>query len=227
MMFKYLFLKILYPCSDIDLVNRAKYDISFKYFLGLMPEDDVISSSILTKFRTLRLKDAELLNMLLGKTISLAVEKGVMDMGTLIIDSTLTSSKYKPYSSIDSLRTRAVELYKELSLKNIDINIDKIKSQNSLVDMVNDCQTLIGNIRLANPILSKHPSISERINFLEEGISDTVNRHEVSYDKDARRGYKSTDKPLFGYKTHIGISSNRIIVSTGEAYDGRFLAGLI
>ena len=50
MMFKYLFLKILYPCSDIDLVNRAKYDISFKYFLGLMPEDDVISSSILTKF---------------------------------------------------------------------------------------------------------------------------------------------------------------------------------
>ena len=174
MMFKYLFLKILYPCSDIDLVNRAKYDMSFKYFLGLMPEDDVISSSILTKFRTLRLKDAELLNMLLGKTISLAVEKGVMDMGTLIIDSTLTSSKYKPYSSIDSLRTRAVELYKELSLKNIDINIDKIKSQNSLVDMVNDCQTLIGNIRLANPILSKHPSISERINFLEEGISDTV-----------------------------------------------------
>ena len=70
-----------------------------------MPEDDVISSSSLTKFRTLRLKDEELLNMLLGKTISLAVEKGVMDMGTLIIDSTLTSSKYKPYSSIDSLRT--------------------------------------------------------------------------------------------------------------------------
>ena len=34
-LFKFLFLKCLHPMSDVDLVERALYDISYKYFLGL------------------------------------------------------------------------------------------------------------------------------------------------------------------------------------------------
>jgi hypothetical protein len=41
----------------VDLVERGMFDMSFKYFLGLRPEDDVIDSSSLTKFRKQRLKD--------------------------------------------------------------------------------------------------------------------------------------------------------------------------
>jgi len=33
-MFKYLLLKSIYDVSDEDLVERSKYDMSFKYFLG-------------------------------------------------------------------------------------------------------------------------------------------------------------------------------------------------
>ena len=36
-LFKFLFLKCLHPMSDIDLVERALYDLSYKYFLGLNP----------------------------------------------------------------------------------------------------------------------------------------------------------------------------------------------
>ena len=32
-MFKYLLLKTIYDISDIDVVERSKYDMSFKYFL--------------------------------------------------------------------------------------------------------------------------------------------------------------------------------------------------
>lgn len=35
-MFKYLLLKQIYDLSDRDLVERAKYDLSFKYFLNLV-----------------------------------------------------------------------------------------------------------------------------------------------------------------------------------------------
>ena len=50
--------------------NATKYDMSFKYFLGMAPEDEVIDPSSLTKFRRLRLKDVGLLDMLIGeKTI--------------------------------------------------------------------------------------------------------------------------------------------------------------
>ena len=65
-MFKYLLLKVIYDLSDRDLVERAKYDLSFKYFLGLIPEDEVIHSTALTKFRTLRLKDINLLDFLIN-----------------------------------------------------------------------------------------------------------------------------------------------------------------
>ena len=66
-MFKYLLLKTIYTVSDVDVVERSRYDMSFKYFLDMNPEDDVINSSSLTKFRKLRLKDTDLLNLLISK----------------------------------------------------------------------------------------------------------------------------------------------------------------
>ena len=48
--------------------------MSFKYFLGLTPEEtDLINPSSLTKFRRLRLKDIELLDLLIKKTVSIAI----------------------------------------------------------------------------------------------------------------------------------------------------------
>ena len=66
-MFKYLMLKAIYDLSDVDIVERSKYDMSFKYFLDMAPEDPVIEPSSLTKFRKLRLQDVNLLDMLIGK----------------------------------------------------------------------------------------------------------------------------------------------------------------
>ena len=67
-MFKYLLLKAIYDLSDVDVVERSKYDMSFKYFLDMAPEETVINPSSLTKFRKLRLKDMNLLDMLISKT---------------------------------------------------------------------------------------------------------------------------------------------------------------
>ena len=44
-MFKYLLLKIIYDLSDVDVVERSKYDMSFKYFLDMAPEESVINPS--------------------------------------------------------------------------------------------------------------------------------------------------------------------------------------
>lgn len=78
MLFKYLILKAYYTMSDADLVERSKYDMSFKYFLGLRPEDDVIHSSTLTKFRKLSLADENILDLLIEKTVAIAIEKGII-----------------------------------------------------------------------------------------------------------------------------------------------------
>lgn len=41
-MFKYLLLKAIFELSDEDVVERSRYDMSFKYFLQMAPEDPVI-----------------------------------------------------------------------------------------------------------------------------------------------------------------------------------------
>ena len=38
-MFKYLLLKIIYDLSDVDVVEHSLYDLSYKYFLGMVPEE--------------------------------------------------------------------------------------------------------------------------------------------------------------------------------------------
>ncbi|ANU11509.1 transposase [Planococcus antarcticus DSM 14505] len=93
-MFKYLLLKSLHRLSDEDLVERARYDLSLKYFLEMAPEDFTIDSSSLTKFRRLRLKDVALLNLLIGKIVEIAIEKGILISKSIIVDATQTKARY-------------------------------------------------------------------------------------------------------------------------------------
>ncbi|MBW7453165.1 transposase [Paenibacillus sepulcri] len=77
-MFKYLLLKAIFEVSDVDLVERSRYDMSFKYFLQMAPEEPVMDPSSLTKFRKIRLKDLNLLDLLIGKTVELAIAQGIL-----------------------------------------------------------------------------------------------------------------------------------------------------
>ena len=111
-MFKYLLLKTIYSVSDVDVVERSRYDMSFKYFLEMTPEEAVINSSSLTKFRKLRLKDTDLLNLLINKTVVIAVEKGIIRSKSIIVDATHTLSRSNPFSAIEVLRERSKILRK-------------------------------------------------------------------------------------------------------------------
>lgn len=92
------------PKSDVDLVEHSKYDMSFKYFLEMAPEDDVIDSSSLTKFRRLRLQDINLLDLLIGKTVEIALKKGIITSKIIIVDSTHTKARYNQKSPKEFLQ---------------------------------------------------------------------------------------------------------------------------
>src|ERR1700688_1500615 len=111
-MFKYLLLKTIYTASDVDIVERSRYDMSFKYFLEMSPEEEVINPSSLTKFRKLRLKDTDLLNLLISKTVSIAIEKGIIRSKSIIVDATHSLSRSNPYSALEVLRERSKLLRK-------------------------------------------------------------------------------------------------------------------
>lgn len=106
-MFKYLFLKVHTRLSDKDLVNRVK----FKYFLGMTPEEMPIAPSSLSVFRRQRLLDGNMLDLLIEKTVSLAITKGIVKKRTdVIIDATHTVSKYTPYHPSEALKALSKKL---------------------------------------------------------------------------------------------------------------------
>lgn len=122
-MFKYLLLKTIFDLSDVDIVECSKYDMSFKYFLGMAPEESVIEASSLTKFRKLRLKDVNLLDMLIHKTVEIAIEKEIIKSNSIIVDASHTKARYNQKSPKEILMDRSKKLRK--SIYEIDATMKK------------------------------------------------------------------------------------------------------
>lgn len=231
-MFKYLLLKSIYDLSDIDVVERSKYDMSFKYFLDMAPEESVIEPSSLTKFRKLRLKDINLLDLLINKTVEIAIEKEIIKSKTVIVDTTHTKARYNQKSPREILMERSKKLRKVIY--SIDETMkDKFPAKtttNVLVDEIDYCQQLIDVVE-KEVSLYQYPKIKEQLNLLKETVADDIEHLQISEDQDAKVGHKSADTSFFGYKTHIGMCEERIImaatVTTGEKNDGKQLKPLI
>ncbi len=231
-MFKYLLLKAIYTLSDVDVVEHSRYDLSYKYFLGMMPEDDVINPSSLCKFRRMRLKDMDLLDMLINKTVQIAIEKGIIKTGTIIVDATHTAARCNPYGPVDILKQRSRLLRKaiydfdesacgKLPAKNEDDDLShEITYTEDILAYLSD-----------NPVIGEIPAVKEKRNLLAETLDDIRDHYSTSIDKDARVGHKSTEDAFYGYKTHIAMTPERIIVAatvtSGEKGDGPELGTLV
>ena len=231
-MFKYLLLKTIYTVSDVDVVERSRYDMSFKYFLDMNPEDDVINSSSLTKFRKLRLKDTDLLNLLIHKTVSIAIEKGIIRSKSIIVDATHTLSRSNPFSAIEVLRERSKLLRKTVYTFDDQFKerMPKKNTDNDLEKELAYCKEL--ETRIENePSISSIPAVKEKLNLLKETVEDTQENLTLSKDTDAKIGHKSAESSFFGYKTHLAMTEERIItaavVTSGEKGDGPELTKLL
>lgn len=231
-MFKYLLLKVIYDSSDVDVVERSMYDMSFKYFLGMTPEENVINPSTLTKFRKLRLKDVELLDLLIGETVRIAIEKGIVKSNSIIVDATHTGSRSNPYSPLQALKLRSKQLRKSLyeTDESIREELPRKNEDDDIEHEMSYTQDLLDKLS-ENPELVNIPKIKERINMLKETLEDIQDHYTTSRDKDARVGHKTRDDHFFGYKTHIAITPERLIVgatvTSGEKGDGPQLGELV
>lgn len=231
-MFKYLLLKSIFDLSDVDIVERSKYDMSFKYFLDMAPEESVIDPSSLTKFRKLRLQDMGLLDLLIGKTVEIALEKEIIKSKTIIVDATHTKARYNQKSPKEYLQEKSKNVRK--AVYQIDETMkEKFPSKSTsdeVEDELNYCRQVISIVE-KEPKISEIPAVKEKLNVLKEVVEDYSEQLSFSTDPDARVGHKSADSSFFGYKTHIAMSDERIVtaavVTTGEKSDGKYMQELI
>lgn len=231
-MFKYLLLKTIYTLSDVDVVEHSRYDLSYKFFLGMMPEDDVINPSTLCRFRRMRLRDTDLLDMLINKTVQLAIEKGIIKTGTIIVDATHTAARSNPYGPVDILKQRSKLLRKVI--REIDGDAcGKLPAKNEDEDLGHEMsytEDILAYVS-GHPEIGEIPAVKEKRNLLAETLEDIQDHYSTSRDRDARVGHKSTEDAFYGYKTHMAMSPERIVVAatvtSGERGDGPELRALV
>lgn len=230
-MFKYLLLKTIYDISDVDVVARAIYDLSFKYFLGLAPEETrLIDPSSLTVFRRQRLKDMALLDKLVARTVSMAIDGGIIKTRTVIVDATHTLARANSREPVAAIARRAAALAKAVRAADKDFALPQQPETDKVSVAVEAARGMASAVE-ADPALAHMPSVGERLNILKETLEDIEVRSVTSPDPDARVGHKSPSKPFFGYKTHIAMTPEGIVaaatVTTGEKGDGPELPGLL
>lgn len=230
-MFKWLLLKQMYHLSDRDLVKRAFSDLAFKFFLDLAPEADVIDSSTLTKFRRLRLEDKNFLDLLVGKSVEIAIREKVIKSRTVIVDATHTRARFNQKSPVEILRNSSKQLRKEIYRLKPEMKCQfPVKpSGDSLEEEKEYTQKLLEAVDTeATFSIGK---INERRNLLEEKLADVNFASQECFDKDAKTGHKSADTSFLGYKSHIAMTEDRLItavtITSGEKGDGNYLQELV
>ena len=233
-MFKYLLLKTIFDLSDVDVVSHTLYDLSFKYFLDLAPEDtNLIHPSSLTKFRRMRLKDMDLLDLLINKTVAIAIEHGIIKGKTIILDATHTTARSNPHNPLEVLRMRSKQL--RHAIYKVDENMrNRMPAKNTEDDIereLNYCNELLDTIEHCENV-SQVPAINEKLNLLKECVEDVVERFTISTDKDARIGHKTEDTSFFGFKSHIAMEEDSrivtaVVVTSGDCGDGPQMQTLI
>lgn len=230
MMFKIMFLKRMYDLSDEVLVDNLGYNMAYKYFIGLAPEDETIDSSLLTKFRKTRITE-DILEEMITETMRQAIEKGLIKSRAIIVDSTHTYSKGNPETPTQILRRMTKALRKEIYKTQIDLAEyfpekpvetatieDEIEYTKLLVTALEDKLSYKASQKLLKPV--KELLDGDKIKSIQSAI-----------DKDASVGHKSIDNSFFGYKSHLAMTDERLIsgieVTPGRAADGKEMASLV
>lgn len=230
-MFKTLFLEILYELSDREFEQRATTDMAFKFFLELDPEDKIPDHSLLSKFRRTRISE-DMLEEFLNETITQAIENKIIKSTAIIVDSTHSKSKHAPQTPTQILREMTKELRKEIYKTQHTLS-NKFPEKPDLNDTIED------EIEYTKSLLSavENSVESKKGKRQLEKIRETLNLPNLTElqnvnDNDAKIGHKSEKDEFFGFKNHIAVTENEqlitgLVVTNGNESDTHHFEELI
>lgn len=231
-MFKYLVLKVLSDLSDKDLMEEVKMNMAYKFFLDMAPEDMPADSSTLCVFRRQHLKDKNLMDLLLTKTIDLAQEKGILKRKedgkmhvNVIVDGTHTVSSANLYRPVPALKEYSKRL--RASLYKCDESLSgRLEDDNSVssTDLTGEIAygyRLVSYVEQNVAELLEIAAVKRIFNRFKELLDDIVDHYNASVDdSDARVGHKTADTEFFGYKTQILMEEDSRLILGAEVTSG-------
>ena len=242
LMCKLLFLQHIYNLSDERVIEEAELNIAYLYFLGLNPEDSLPDKSLLSKFRTQRLEETTL-DEIITEIVKQCVKRGIIESKSLSIDAThieANTIKKTPERLMKQLARKIITTYED-ETKEVLEGLPEVPDYKEIKDPKEAKKIMKEYLELVieqvdtraipektetSKIINKAKLILEDPKFInQKGIRSLI-------DEDARVGRKSRHQSFFGYKTEFVMTTDeRIITSvrtaSGEYMDGNYVTEML
>lgn len=233
LMAKLLFLEYLYNLSDVRVIEEATYNLVYLWFLGLNPDDKLPNASLLAKFRTLRLKECTL-DEILGEIVRQCVETGIIKSKEVSIDATHVGANCVKLVPERIMKHLAIRIFKALKKDlgeipgTMDMNIPDYKSiedhkkakatMKAYLEKVMDEAAVYAGENTKAAIEEAMDVLSDERFIIQKGLRSLS-------DPDARVGHKSPTDTFFGYKTEFAMTPDERIITAVDVHDGEYVDG--
>ena len=233
LMMKLCFLEYLYNLSDEKIIDEASLNLAFLWFLELNPEDTLPHPSLLAKFRTQRLRDVTL-DEVISEIVRQCVEKGMIKGTGLAVDATHIEANCTKKVPERIMKHLAKKIFKGLEKDNgslpVTINteipnykeIEDHKEAKStmkayLEEVIEKADAYAGEAT-QKAIDEARDVLSDERFLLQKGLRSLV-------DKDARVGSKSKTSQFYGYKAEFAMTTDERIITATDAHNGEYVDG--
>lgn len=233
MMMKLLFLEYLYNLSDVKVIEEASLNLVYLWFLGLNPEDKLPNPSLLAKFRTQRLKDITL-DDVISEIVRQCVEKGLIKGESITVDTTHIEANCTKKVPERIMKHLAKRIFKGLEADNGQIPVTvnttipdytqiedhtqaKQTMKNYLENVMESASSYAGEATAAAIAEAKEVLSDEKF-LLQKGLRSLS-------DKDARVGSKSKTSQFYGYKTELTMTADERIITAADTHSGEYVDG--
>ena len=237
MMSRILILQYLYSLSDVRVIEDTDVNLAYKWFIGLNPEDELPHPSLLAKFRTQRLHETNL-DDIIKEIVRQCVLAGIITDTSVSIDAT--------HSSANTIKKVPERIMKQLAkgiLKTLldengslpdDINgsipdYKCIADHNEAKDVMKSyLEDLIETVESKDD-LSKTPETEQKVEKAKEILASPLFLQQKGIrslvDEDARVGHKSKTESFFGYKAEFTMLSEQRIITAVTTENGAYVDG--
>ena len=224
MMMRILLLQKLYNLSDERVIEELSVNLAFMWFIGINPDDDIPHASLLSKFRTTRLQDIDL-DEILCEIVKQCIKKKIIPENTGISDDAThieaNTIKKTPERIMKQL---AKKIFKSVEREDYEIpDYKQIENPKEAKQVMKDYLETVIEENKENPkakkAIEEAQSVLNSPLFIEQkGIRSLV-------DKDARVGHKSRAENFYGYKAEYCLTSDGELITAMDVKDGANVDG--
>ena len=224
MMMRILILQKLYNLSDERIIEELSVNLAYMWFIGINPDDDIPHASLLSKFRTTRLKNIDL-DEVICEIVKQCIDKkiipdttGISDDATHIEANTIRKTPERIMKHLARRIFKSIEKedYEIPDYKQIEDHKEAKKVMKEYLEKVleenQENEKAKESVKEAKEILNSPLFIEQR------GIRSLI-------DKDARVGHKSRTEKFYGYKAEYCMTTDGELITamdvkSGETVDG-------